>query len=192
MSGTWFPDPLRHQDKAFYEGSSFEGGLAKVLHIEAKERGLEVHTHRNLESLLSSLERGALKADAEAIREALRPHLEKELANIAQLRHFEVGEYRTGSIEAFLTERHHVLAVTFQFPVYRRGAQGRAASGLTQAELAARVGTTQSAIARLESGTPKHSPSIVTLQRYARAMGYRVEIKLVKERGLTARSKGRA
>jgi len=68
----------------------------------------------------------------------------------------------------------------------------RAASGLTQAELAARVGTTQSAIARLESGTPKHSPSLVTLQRYARAMGYRVELKLVKERGLTARSKGRA
>ena len=70
--------------------------------------------------------------------------------------------------------------------------KARAASGLTQAELAARVGTTQSAIARLESGTPKHSPSIVTLQRYARAMGHRVEIKFVKERGLTTRSKGRA
>ncbi len=69
--------------------------------------------------------------------------------------------------------------------------KARVASGLTQAELAARVGTTQSAIARLESGTPKHSPSIATLQRYARAMGHRVEIKLVKERGLTARSKGR-
>ncbi len=70
--------------------------------------------------------------------------------------------------------------------------KARAASGLTQAELAARVGTTQSAIARLESGTPKHSPSIATLQRYAHAMGHRVEIKLVKARGLTARSKGRA
>ena len=70
--------------------------------------------------------------------------------------------------------------------------KARAAAGLTQAELAARVGTTQSAIARLESGTPKHSPSIVTLQRYARAMGHRVEIKLIKERGLTVRSKGRA
>jgi transcriptional regulator with XRE-family HTH domain len=70
--------------------------------------------------------------------------------------------------------------------------KARTASGLTQADLAARVGTTQSAIARLESGTPQHSPSIVTLQRYARAMGYRVEIKLIKERGLSARSKGRA
>jgi len=70
--------------------------------------------------------------------------------------------------------------------------KARTASGLTQSELATRVGTTQSAIARLESGTPKHSPSILTLQRYARAMGHRVEIKLVKEPGLTSRSKGRA
>ena len=33
---------------------------------------------------------------------------------------------------------------------------------------------------------------ILTRSVYARAMGHRVEIKLVKERGLTARSKGRA
>jgi len=85
---------------------------------------------------------------------------------------------------------YDALAEEFSFIDAVRNA--RAASGLTQAELAARVGTTQSAIARLESGTPKHSPSLVTLQRYARAMGYRVELKLVKERGLTARSKGRA
>lgn len=82
--------------------------------------------------------------------------------------------------------------LTEEFSFIDEVLKARAASGLTQAELAARVGTTQSAIARLESGTPKHSPSIVTLQRYARAMGYRVEVKLVKERGLTARSKGRA
>nr|MCU0972784.1 helix-turn-helix transcriptional regulator [Burkholderiales bacterium] len=50
--------------------------------------------------------------------------------------------------------------------------KARAESGLTQAEVAERVGTTQSAIARLESATPKHSPSIATLQRYARALGY--------------------
>jgi len=70
--------------------------------------------------------------------------------------------------------------------------KARAEAGLTQAEVAARVGTTQSAIARLESGTQKHSPSIATLQRYAQALGYRLEIKLVKGRGLTRRSTGRA
>ena len=81
--------------------------------------------------------------------------------------------------------------LTDEFAFIDEVLRARAGSGLTQSELAARVGTTQSAIARLESGIPKHSPSISTLQRYARAMGHRVEIKLVKERGLTARSKGR-
>ncbi len=59
--------------------------------------------------------------------------------------------------------------------------KARTEAGLTQAEVAARAGTTQSAIARLESGVRRHSPSIATLQRYARALGYRVEVKLVKK-----------
>ncbi len=58
--------------------------------------------------------------------------------------------------------------------------KARAEAGLTQAEVAARVGTTQSAIARLESAESKHSPSIATLQRYADALGYKLEIRLVK------------
>jgi predicted transcriptional regulator len=58
--------------------------------------------------------------------------------------------------------------------------RARARAGLTQAEVAKRVGTTQSAIARLESGAGKHSPSVATLQRYARALGYRLQIKLVR------------
>jgi len=63
--------------------------------------------------------------------------------------------------------------------------KARARAGLTQTDVAERVGTTQSAIARLESGARKHSPSIATLQRYARALGYRVQIKLVKARRQT-------
>lgn len=66
--------------------------------------------------------------------------------------------------------------------------RARAEAGLTQAEVAERVGTTQSAIARLESGALKHSPSIATLQKYAKALGYRVEVKFVKDRGLTGAS----
>jgi phage-related protein/DNA-binding XRE family transcriptional regulator len=60
--------------------------------------------------------------------------------------------------------------------------RARARAGLTQAEVAKRVGTTQSAIARLESGAGKHSPSVATLQRYARALGFRLEIRLVRVR----------
>jgi transcriptional regulator with XRE-family HTH domain len=59
--------------------------------------------------------------------------------------------------------------------------KARAETGLTQAEVAARIGTTQSAIARLESAEPRHSPSIATLQKYAKALGYKVEIRLVKQ-----------
>jgi transcriptional regulator with XRE-family HTH domain len=71
--------------------------------------------------------------------------------------------------------------------------KARAEAGLSQAEVAARIGTTQSAIARLESTEAKHSPSIATLQKYAKALGYRVQIRLVKnERRRTSRSSGRA
>jgi transcriptional regulator with XRE-family HTH domain len=70
--------------------------------------------------------------------------------------------------------------------------KARAQSGLSQAEVAARVGTTQSAIARLESAAAKHSPSIATLRRYANALGYKLEIRLVKKKRSTARSNKRA
>jgi transcriptional regulator with XRE-family HTH domain len=59
--------------------------------------------------------------------------------------------------------------------------KARAAAGVTQAEVAERIGTTQSAIARLESGSGKHSPSLATLQKYAHALGCRLELRLVKE-----------
>jgi transcriptional regulator with XRE-family HTH domain len=59
--------------------------------------------------------------------------------------------------------------------------KARTASGLTQAEVAALVGTTQSAIARLESPTSSHSPSVSTLRKYARALGFKVEIRLIPD-----------
>lgn len=66
--------------------------------------------------------------------------------------------------------------------------KARAAAGLTQADVAARIGTTQSAVARLESADTKHSPSIATLQRYASALGCKLQIRLIKGRGPTTRS----
>jgi transcriptional regulator with XRE-family HTH domain len=70
--------------------------------------------------------------------------------------------------------------------------KARAAAGVTQAEVAELIGTTQSAVARLESGRGKHSPSIATLQKYAHALGCRLELRLVKEmvsRKLESRTK---
>ena len=43
--------------------------------------------------------------------------------------------------------------------------KARSKTGLTQAEVAERMGTTQSAVARLESANAKHSPSLATLRR---------------------------
>lgn len=61
--------------------------------------------------------------------------------------------------------------------------KARAAAGITQAEVAKRIGTTQSAIARLESGKGKHSPSLATLQKYAHALGCHLELRLVHDKG---------
>ena len=61
--------------------------------------------------------------------------------------------------------------------------KARAEAGLTQAELAERIGTTQSAVARMETALAngrKHSPTIATLRRYAAALGCRVEVRFVK------------
>ena len=59
--------------------------------------------------------------------------------------------------------------------------KARSSAGITQAEVAQRIGTTQSVIARLESGKGKHSPSLATLQKYARALGCRLELRLINE-----------
>jgi transcriptional regulator with XRE-family HTH domain len=65
--------------------------------------------------------------------------------------------------------------------------KARVSAGLTQAELAERIGTTQSAIARLESGRGSHSPSLATLQKYARALGCRLELRLIHAKGTSSR-----
>jgi transcriptional regulator with XRE-family HTH domain len=54
--------------------------------------------------------------------------------------------------------------------------EARSRAGLTQAELAQRMGTSQSTVARLESGTA--TPSLSTLRRFAQATGARVRITL--------------
>lgn len=76
--------------------------------------------------------------------------------------------------------------------------KARSSAGITQAEVAQRIGTTQSVIARLESGRGKHSPSLATLQKYVHALGCRLELRLINEtaahksEGRTMRSTGRA
>jgi len=65
-----------------------------------------------------------------------------------------------------------------EYELVRELLAARARAGLTQEQVAECMGTTKSAVSRLES-VGKHSPSVNTLKRYARAVGCEVEIRLV-------------
>ncbi|ABK43847.1 transcriptional regulator, XRE family [Magnetococcus marinus MC-1] len=74
-------------------------------------------------------------------------------------------------------------ALEDEFQALRTFLSARKEAGLTQEEIAKRMGTTKSAVSRLESslGDHKHSPSIATLRKYAKAVGCKLEIKLVPQ-----------
>jgi transcriptional regulator with XRE-family HTH domain len=58
--------------------------------------------------------------------------------------------------------------------------KARQQAGLTQAQVAERMGTQAPAVARLERSlaTGKHSPSVATLRKYAQACGKRLVLKV--------------
>jgi predicted transcriptional regulator len=67
-------------------------------------------------------------------------------------------------------------ALAPEFEIAAELVKARLRAGLSQAELARRMGTSQSAIARLESG--QTLPSTKTLLRYAEATGSRFHLRL--------------
>ena len=73
-----------------------------------------------------------------------------------------------------------------EFQLFDELVQARRQAGMTQAELAERMGTKTPAVARLEAGggARKHSPSVSTLRKYAAAVGCSLQIKLVPKQTL--------
>lgn len=69
-----------------------------------------------------------------------------------------------------------------EFRLLRLLLDARKKAGLSQEEVAVRMGTTRSAISRLETAR-KHLPALGTLRRYAEVLGCDVEINLVPRRG---------
>ncbi|MGF6870617.1 helix-turn-helix domain-containing protein [Paraburkholderia sp. MM5477-R1] len=67
-------------------------------------------------------------------------------------------------------------AQTPEFAIARELIAARVRAGLTQAEIAVRMQTTQSTIARMESG--RAMPSLRTLVRYAEVTGCRAVVRL--------------
>lgn len=63
-----------------------------------------------------------------------------------------------------------------EFALARELIAARTKAGLTQADVAERMGTTQSTVARLEGG--RAAPSLRSLQRYAEAVGCRAVVRL--------------
>lgn len=63
-----------------------------------------------------------------------------------------------------------------EFSVAREIIRARASAGLSQKELAERIGTTQSVVARLESSA--HMPSVSTLKKVAKATNSHLRIVL--------------
>jgi ribosome-binding protein aMBF1 (putative translation factor) len=77
--------------------------------------------------------------------------------------------------EPAFREAYEALAPEFEIAAQLIAARSRA--GLTQADVAKRMGTTQSVVARLESG--RQRPSLDSLERYAKATGSQLRVELI-------------
>jgi len=73
--------------------------------------------------------------------------------------------------------------MALEFLILRQMLKARQKAGLSQAQVAERMGTKAPAVTRLESslGNGKHSPSLATLQKYASAVGCQLQIKFVQQ-----------
>jgi len=67
-----------------------------------------------------------------------------------------------------------------EYEVARQMQAARAQAGLTQADMARRMHTTQSVVSRIESGV---NVSVETLSRFAEACGSRLQVQMVRETG---------
>lgn len=81
---------------------------------------------------------------------------------------------RKGFAEAY-------ASLELEYQVVSQLLEARMKAGLTQDAVAERMGTTKSAVSRLESAG-KHAPSLSTLKRYAEAVGCELQVRLVPQR----------
>ena len=71
-------------------------------------------------------------------------------------------------------------ALEVEYVLAREMLAARTRAGLTQDAVAVRMGTTKSAVSRLEAAG-KHTPSLASLRKYAEAVGCTLEVRLVPQ-----------
>ncbi len=86
----------------------------------------------------------------------------------------EKASKRSGFREAY-------AALEIEYALAREMLSARSRAGLTQEAVAVRMGTTKSAVSRLEAAG-KHAPSVASLKKYAEAVGCQLKIELVPQR----------
>lgn len=82
---------------------------------------------------------------------------------------------------AGFTEAYDELSL--EYTLASQMLKARAKAGLTQDAVAERMGTSKSAISRLESAG-RHAPSLATLKKYAAAVGCELQVKLVPQKSV--------
>jgi transcriptional regulator with XRE-family HTH domain len=112
------------------------------------------------------------------------------------LTHKQLHTKALGNAEVKAEVKAEFEALSDEYALLDEFLKARAAQGLTQAQVAQKIDTTQSAVVRMESGSRKHSPSLATLSKYAQALSCKLQIKLVRKarsaRSLTGRSSSRS
>jgi len=71
-------------------------------------------------------------------------------------------------------------ALEMEYVLAHEMLSARTRAGLTQEAVAERMGTTKSAVSRLE-GAGKHAPSVASLKKYAAAVGCVLKIELIPQ-----------
>jgi transcriptional regulator with XRE-family HTH domain len=108
----------------------------------------------------------------------MRKH--KNIAGAIDGDRFLAGQLSNPRVRHHFEQRRLVHEVAIAVRSMRMGA------GLTQAQLAKRIGTTQPAIARLEKGLDVRTPRWDTLQRIATALGRQLKLKFAASNAASA------
>jgi len=87
----------------------------------------------------------------------------------------ERAKQRQGFSEAY-------VELELEYALANQMLKARSKAGLTQDAVAERMGTTNSAISRIESAG-RHAPSLATLKKYASAVGCDLQVRPVPHKG---------